>query len=419
MRLLHISETDYEGGAGLAAHALHLALRQKGVESFFLAECARSRDPCTATISGLRGVPARILRRLRVTLDLLPLRRYPRRQPAAWSVGRLPRRVARIVARLRPGIVHLHWIGAALSVRAIGDLPGTTVWTHHDWGAFTGGCRCPADCRRFVSGCGACPLLGSRKEDDLSARTCRRKQRLWQGARFRSVAVGSGIARDVRDSLLLGRHPCTVIPNGIDTERFRPLDQARAREALGIDPRAFIVFCGAYTLDAPLKGARERPAALALWRRRHSAARVCVVLAGHGRLPGIEAAGLPTRHIGFLASPEEMAVAYNAADVVVVPSRVESFGLVAAEAQACGVPVTAFAGTGTSDIVRHGDTGFLARDFSAEELAEGIAWAMALSPSERARIASAARRNVLARFSLPAVAEAHLALYREIAAEDR
>lgn len=102
MRILHISETDYEGGAGRAAHTLHTALRRQGIESFFLTECARTDDPWTFTFSGRRGMVAKGLRHLRATLDLLPLRRYPRRQTGAWSIGWLPRLLPPLVRRLRP-----------------------------------------------------------------------------------------------------------------------------------------------------------------------------------------------------------------------------------------------------------------------------------------------------------------------------
>ncbi|MDD5707948.1 MAG: glycosyltransferase, partial [Kiritimatiellae bacterium] len=141
MRVLHISETDYEGGAGLAAHALHRGLRAAGHESFFLAEVARSGDPYTRSFSGLRGWPARLYRRARALADSLPLRRYPRRLASAWSVGWLPRPASGAIGCLRPDIIHLHWISQALSARAIGALSGPVIWTHHDWGAFTGGCR--------------------------------------------------------------------------------------------------------------------------------------------------------------------------------------------------------------------------------------------------------------------------------------
>lgn len=345
MRILHISETDYEGGAGKAALAIHRGLRKEAVESFFLGECLQSSDEFVYSISGLRGVAAKVLRRSRTIIDQSRLWRYPYRETAAWSVGWLPRKTPQLIERLQPDIIHLHWISEMLPVQTIGRLPVPIVWTHHDWGAFTGGCRCPVACRRFTSGCGECPLLKSQSLDDLSHRTCLKKQEQWRSRKINSIAVGSGIAQDVSESLVLGDFPCTVIPNGIDTDCFRPHDRGQARAKLGLDPHAFIILFGAFSLDTPLKGGQELVEALSIRKQRHSPskARTCLVTVGLGHTPVLPS-DLDVKPLGFLGSPEAMAVAYNAADVVVVPSRVESFGLMAAEAQACGIPVVAFEG---------------------------------------------------------------------------
>ena len=62
---------------------------------------------------------------------------------------------------------------------------------------------------------------------------------------------------------------------------------------------------------------------------------------------------------------------YRAADVVIVPSRSESFGLVALEAAACGIPVVASAVGGLQSLVDHGDTGFLIERRDPELFAAG------------------------------------------------
>jgi glycosyltransferase involved in cell wall biosynthesis len=415
MRVLHISETDYEGGAGVAAHALHRELRRQGVESLFLAECVRQRDDTARSISGLYGFPAKLLRLIRSRIDALPLRRYPRRTAMAWSVGGLRRGALAAVRRWQPDLLHIHWVSQMLSVRDIGQLTGPVVWTHHDWGAFTGGCRCPIDCRRFATGCGACPLLGSQDAGDLSQRTCARKVRDWAGLQVHSIAVGSGIAADVRASQVLGRFPCEVIPNGIDVDRFQPLDRALARAKLGLAADAFVILFGAYSVASPWKGAAELAQALALWRQREPQRRACLATLGLGAMPPL-ACDLPVKALGFQASPAAMAQAYSAADLVVMPSRIESFGLMAAEAAACGTPTVAFAGTGVADIVRHGETGFLARSRDPAALADGLAWASALTPAARAQISVTCRRECVQRFALAHVAASHIARYSQLVA---
>ena len=75
----------------------------------------------------------------------------------------------------------------------------------------------------------------------------------------------------------------------------------------------------------------------------------------------------------FAPQPQaRLADFYSAADVVLVPSRSESFGLVALEAQACGAPVVAASAGGLRFVVRDGESGFLIEDHEPERYARAV-----------------------------------------------
>ena len=82
---------------------------------------------------------------------------------------------------------------------------------------------------------------------------------------------------------------------------------------------------------------------------------------------------------------------YSAADVMIVPSIKETFGLTALESLSCGTPVVAFKGTGLSDIVEHKKTGYLAEAMNEKDLAEGINWVLENSSDNTLNIASRKR----------------------------
>jgi glycosyltransferase involved in cell wall biosynthesis len=110
---------------------------------------------------------------------------------------------------------------------------------------------------------------------------------------------------------------------------------------------------------------------------------------------------------------------YSAVDVMVVPSRQEAFGQTASEAQACGTPVVAFDIGGLPDIIEHHHTGYLAKAFDTEDLANGILLALensvlATSNLERQSTRNAARQRAVAMFSNTVVASQYKRLYDSI-----
>src|SRR5690606_33020719 len=108
-----------------------------------------------------------------------------------------------------------------------------------------GGCHYAADCRKFESGCGACPQLGSSAPRDLSWRSARAKEKLWHLQRRVAVCPSRWMAESARRSSALRGLPVEVIPNGIDTVRFSPGNRAAARSRLGLPLNKTIILTGA------------------------------------------------------------------------------------------------------------------------------------------------------------------------------
>lgn len=163
------------------------------------------------------------------------------------------------------------------------------------------------------------------------------------------------------------RSRISLVPPGVERALFSPGPRAGARAAvapLGLGEAPVVLFVGRIQ---ELKGLELAVEALARVRRRDA---VLVVVGGPSGADGaatlarvrrlIDREGLGAR-VRFVAPRphHELSTLYRAADVVVVPSRSESFGLVALEAAACGRPVVAAAVGGLATLVEHGRTGLL------------------------------------------------------------
>jgi D-inositol-3-phosphate glycosyltransferase len=188
-----------------------------------------------------------------------------------------------------------------------------------------------------------------------------------------------------------------VVPPGVDLAFFGPGHRPQARRALGLAPDGtLLLFVGRIQ---PLKGADVAVRALAELSGPDRAARL-VVVGGPSGPRGDDA----YKHLISLATdlgvadrltlvdpqPHELlSTYYRAADACLVPSRSESFGLVALEAAACGTPVVAAAVGGLTTLVEHGRTGFLVEDPTPEAFA-GYVRRIVAEPLLAERLSSAA-----------------------------
>ena len=222
---------------------------------------------------------------------------------------------------------------------------------------------------------------------DLKNRVARRAADLEPAVRLREEArvIASAerlVAASVAERAHLVRHAgadperIAVVPCGVDTELFTPGDAEAARATLGRSGDPLILYVGRL---APIKGLETLLDAIALLARRGRRVRL-VVVGGDADEPqdGHEAglrARITTLGIGDLVSfagpqPQEtLRTHYVAADVTVLPSHYESFGMVALEAMACGSPVVASRVGGLTTTVRDGVTGFLVAEGDVNALA--------------------------------------------------
>ncbi len=178
-----------------------------------------------------------------------------------------------------------------------------------------------------------------------------------------------------------------VIPPGVDTSRFYPIDQDEAREFIGVPcEHRMVLFVGRIE---PLKGLDTLIEAVALMREEEAFNTNPFCLAVIGGDPDVsredmtaemerlkalcEAKGLNDLVL-FLGKRDQdtLQYYYSAAEVVVVPSHYESFGLVALEAMACATPVVASETGGLAYLVQDGETGFHVPTAEPKALAEKL-----------------------------------------------
>jgi D-inositol-3-phosphate glycosyltransferase len=210
-----------------------------------------------------------------------------------------------------------------------------------------------------------------------------------------------------------------VIPLGVDLDRFRPADRAAAKRELGFEGKHVVLFVGRLE---PIKGVDILLGAASMLEVD---CRVVIVGGDEDSAAEIESLRQQARLLGvehrivFAGAVEHsrLPLYYNAADVCVIPSHHESFGLVAVEAMACGVPVVASRVGGLTRTVRDGETGYLIPWLCPEPFAERIELLLDNEPLRR-RIGESGRESI-DRYRWQSVASAILDLYETVLEERR
>ena len=314
-------------------------------------------------------------------------------------------------------VLQLHWISQFVDYRAFfASLPPgkPLVWTMHGMEALTGGCHYDGGCGKFTQECGACPQLGSRKEHDLTRKVWQRKRASYEKRRpdkFYLVSPSRWLRDEAKRSSLLSRFPCSVIPNGLDTEVFAPRDRRFARETLKIPLDARVALFVADGVDDPRKGFQLLAQAIS---GLGSSSNIFLVSLGIGRPPEFQA--FQHLHIQPVNNDGLLSCIYSAADIFVAPSVQDNLPNTILESMACGVPVAGFAVGGIPDAVQSGVTGLLARPGDVAELRTIISQ-MLRDDGKRTEMSHNCRTIAVREYSLETQARRYAELYQNLVSD--
>ncbi len=409
--ILVVSTMQKNGGAARAAWRTYLGIRRSFPSAKYLTLVKEDRraDVVGRYHWSLKGLLAMRF----ASLDCIPMARYPNRLPVTFTPASWINPLRVPLKRFRAQLVHLHWLASGLlRIEDLARLKVPVVWTLHDTWAFTGGCHYTGECGGFRTECGRCPQLGSNRDNDLSRAIWRRKHNAYSNINLVVVAPSRWLAEMAGKSSLFAGRRIEVIPYGLDTNVYRPLDKAAAKAFLGIDPAHPVLLFGAQWLTERRKGGDLLAAALAQIEFP------CTLLTfGEGQLSLSDNPNLTVRALGSLHDDVSLAVMYSAADVFLCPSREDNLPNTVIESMACGTPCAAFDVTGLPDMITHRVDGWLARAFDPTDLAAGIRWL--ISHPNSAAMRHAVREKALAEYSLDVMSARYSALYAELLEEQR
>ncbi len=327
------------------------------------------------------------------------------------------RSLLRTLEEWAPDILHVHnlhgyYLDWTITARlAAMGIP--IVWTLHDAWPITGRCSYFRACDRWQEQCGSCPDLHRYPATwiDRSHANWSRKRALLGEAWQPQLVTPSSWLRDHVEQAALGCGTVTVIPNGVDTDQWQPVNDSSICEGLGIAPDRRILLFVAADLRDKIKGTALFFEAVAQLR----APAPLVVTLGE-RAPANMTEGLrpPVLQLGYLSDPHVRAALYARADIFCTTALQDNFPTTVLESLACGTPVVGFAVGGILEQVPP-DCGTLVPPGDTAGLANAIEMLFGDHP-RLASLGDNARKRALDEYSRTVFVDRYLGLYRELLA---
>jgi glycosyltransferase involved in cell wall biosynthesis len=414
VKVLLLNTSDLDGGAARAAYRLHQGLVKAGVNSQMLVQKKIGNHP---TIVGPISKIQKGLATIKPSLDIVPQMLYQKRDRPRnyYSPQWLPDKIAPKIEQINPDVINIHWInGGYIQIETIGKFKKPIVWTLHDMWAFTGGCHYTQDCDRYKKSCGSCPQLSSNSNWDLSRWVWQRKKRAWKNVNLIVVTPSKWLAECAKSSSLFSNLKIEVIPNGLDINKYKPIDKKIARNILGLSLDKKIILFGAInSTSSPRKGFNLLQNALQKLSQEQEQNKFELVIFGASEPAISPNFGFKTHYLDKLYDDISLYLIYSAADVFVLPSRQDNLPNTVMEALSCGTPCVGFNIGGMPELIEHQHNGYLAEPFNVFDLAKGISWV--IENIERyCQLSLYARQKVEQEFNLEIQATKYTQLFQRI-----
>lgn len=324
---------------------------------------------------------------------------------------------------LNEGLVNIHWINNdTISIFDLKKTPYASIITLHDEWLYCGIEHYFDINSEFNNSVYSCDISNKKNKhiSYLHKFVWGHKIKAFKGRGDLVITCPSKwLADRAKKSLVLKDCDVRILYNPVDVTIFKKNNDGILKKSSEIIEKDFftrklIVFGAVGGSKNKLKGYEELSLALHILSKKPAFTdKVLIGLFGAKEKGLSSLHGFPVVEFGYIKSEQEMATIYSKAYATIVPSKVEAFGQVAAESQACETPVIAFDTSGLKDVVIDGKTGFLAKPFSSQSLADKIEQLINLDNDDYVRLSRNARQHVIDNFSFDVVAESYKKIIEE------
>ena len=371
MKILNINFSDNGGGAAIAVKRFHEILLNHKINSKLLVSEKKFDENNTFNIP---KNSEKIKNLVKDSVNRNLIKFLKKKNFRSSSLNIIPSKLVKKINEIKPDIVHLHWIGNdTISIKDISKIKCKIVWTMHDMWPFCGTEHYSSN-DKFINGYKNKDAGNNFFLFDIDKYIWNLKKKKYSNI-DKIICTSEWMYNKVKQSKLFCDKKIKIISLPIDQLFWKPVERNWAKNFFNIKKNEKLIIFGADNfIKNKRKGFNLFLEAIKILKKQK---KIKYKILTFGETKNLkEFSNLNIKNLGYIYDDYSKKLLFSAADVTVVPSTLEAFGLVAQEATHCGSPCVVFKNTGLTSIIENGKNGYLADYESSKSLALGIKWCL-------------------------------------------
>lgn len=366
-KILHLNFSD-DGGAAIAVLRIHKALKKYNYNSKILV--AEKNTNCSDILCNQNNFDKffwNLKKKISRNLKYI----FKSKNKNTHTISFFNSNILSQIDKYDPDIVNIHWIGNEfISLKQISKIQKPIIWTLHDMWLYSGAEHYTAD-QRFVDGYNKTNRNQDESGFDINRWVWNRKKK-YITKKIKIISTSDWQYQNSKKSDLLKNNDNYKIPLPIDIGIWKPINKIDARNKLKWSNNQIYFLFG--FSDYSKRYIKGLDIALDLFDKFNITYKGNCILNIFGDIKKKYLNKENVNILGSIKKPLELNRIYSASDLLINPSRLESFGQIALEALACGLPILINKNTGTNDLILCDEMGYALENQSDSNFRTLLEW---------------------------------------------
>ena len=397
--IIHISYSDYVGGASIAAKNIHNSLKNK-VNSIFI---------CNEKKNKKKKFLDKIILSTRIFLGRIPKIFYFNKFGISYSFAFLPSKYPKILNKNydKNKIIHLHWINReTISIEDIKKLKSKILWTCHDMWPFLGARHLATSKVNYKK------IRTTFRFLNLDYLTWKRKKELLREKKISFVVPSTWMKNQLKKSDSYNNNKIFVIGNPIDCNFWKKTSRKSILKKFKLRDNTFRIVFGAGGLSKDKNKGLDL--ALKIFEKLHKLNSIKFQVLFFGDNINFIKNKYNFNFINFgWVNKQKLKEIYSLSDLMICTSKIESFCQTVAEAQSCSVPVISYKTSGLNDVIKSNYSGILIKDYKANKFLKKII-NLFKDKNKRLKFSKNSRKHIKANFDKKIISKKYLNAYNQL-----